>query len=481
MTTKKVNYKKWYQKHKKSVLILGCFFLAVVIVYFGGRIYYNDKFLNGTKINGLDVSNMTVKEANNILSKNISKQSLILEFNDGNTETLQSSQLGISFNEKNSINKVMKSQNKWGWFLEIFSTENNLVDDIINIDDEGLNNGILTLEHAKEENQIAPVDAYIKFENGEFSIVKEDYGSKFNIENLIKGIKVALGSGKNKVNVDKVDGYEIPNIKEDDEDLNNKLNAANQYCKGKVTYTTASGEVLTLDGSTTINWLTKNDDGTYIRDDEVFKSNISDFVTTLASKMNTRGERRTFTGADGVSHTVSGGTYGFKVLQSDETEAILSLIKENQIEENRTPKSTGQLNGTNGGLGDTFVEVNITKQHLWFHKNGSVIMESDFVSGTETKSDRLTPSGAYYVYSKERNRVLRGTKQPDGTYEYESPVSYWMPFNKGIGFHDASWRSSFGGSIYLNNGSHGCINLPSGFAGQLYAQISVNTPVVVYR
>ena len=36
--------------------------------------------------------------------------------------------------------------------------------------------------------------------------------------------------------------------------------------------------------------------------------------------------------------------------------------------------------------------------------------------------DRYTPSGTYYVYSKERNRVLRGTKDPvTGKYPYESP------------------------------------------------------------
>ena len=85
------------------------------------------------------------------------------------------------------------------------------------------------------------------------------------------------------------------------------------------------------------------------------------------------------------------------------------------------------------------------------------------------------------IYNKERNRVLRGTKQPNGKYEYESPVSYWMPFNKGIGLHDASWRSTFGRDIYINSGSHGCINLPTGFAGSLYSQIYVNLPVVVYR
>lgn len=473
--------KSWYKKNKKYILVAGCFFLIVMIAYFGGIIFYNDKFLSGTEINGVDVSNMTLNEANQALSKNISKQSLDLEFNDGSTETLQSKQLGISFNEKNSIHKIMDSQNKWGWFLEFFSTNKSLVDDIILVDEEGLNNGISTLEHAKAENQVAPVDAYIQYENGQFSIVKENNGSQFNLENLISGIKVALGSGKNKVNVDDINGYNKPQVTEDDQDLINKRDAANQYCLSVITYQTKSGETLTLDGSTMIDWLTKNEDGTYSRNDETFQTKISEFVSTLAKKMNTKGEAITFTGADGTSHTVKGGTYGFKVSQSQETSELLAMIKENKSEENRTPKASGKMTSVNGGLGDTYVEVNITKQHLWFHKNGSVIMESDFVSGTESDPTRLTPSGTYYLYSKERNRVLRGQKQPDGTYEYESPVSYWMPFNGGIGFHDASWRSTFGGQIYKTKGSHGCINLPSQFAARLYAELTVNTPVVVYR
>ena len=43
-----------------------------------------------------------------------------------------------------------------------------------------------------------------------------------------------------------------------------------------------------------------------------------------------------------------------------------------------------------------------------------------------------------------------------------------MPFNGGIGFHDASWRSKFGGTIYQYSGSHGCINLPVDKAKLLY-------------
>lgn len=479
MTKKKNN---WYSNHKKPVLICGIVVLVLLVVYLAGMLYYNDKFLNGTMVNGSDVGGMTLQKANDQLSKKVNGQSLKLIFNDGQSEVLQSAQLGVSYNKDNSLNQLMKNQNKWAWFIGFFKNEKNTLTDLIQISDENLTNGIASMEHAKEENQIAPTDAYIQYKDGSFSIIEETLGSKFNTEELVKNIKVALSEGKQQLDVTKANGYVKPQVYKDDQDLNNQLKAANEYCLSTITYTTPKGKEIALDGSTLITWLSKQDDGSYTKDESVFKEKLTVFVKELASQYNSIGATRTFTGKDGQSHTVSGGTYGFRVSTDSEVSALLKMINENKSENNRIPEHTGQLpSGENGGLGTTYLEINITKQHLWFVKDGSVVLESDFVSGKESDPTRLTPSGTYYIYNKERNRVLRGTKQPNGKYEYESPVYYWMPFNKGIGLHDASWRSTFGRDIYINSGSHGCINLPTGFAGSLYSQIYVNLPVVVYR
>ena len=456
MTKKKNN---WYSNHKKPVLICGIVVLVLLIVYLAGMLYYNDKFLNGTMVNGSDVGGMTLQKANDQLSKKVNGQSLKLIFNDGQSEVLQSAQLGVSYNKDNSLNQLMKNQNKWAWFIGFFKNEKNTLTDLIQISDENLTNGIASMEHAKEENQIAPTDAYIQYKDGSFSIIEETLGSKFNIEELVKNIKVALSEGKQQLDVTKANGYVKPQVYKDDQDLNNQLKAANEYCLSAITYTTPKGKEIALDGSTLITWLSKQDDGSYTKDESVFKEKLTAFVKELASQYNSIGATRTFTGKDGQSHTVSGGTYGFRVSTDSEVSALLKMINENKSENNRIPEHTGQLpSGENGGLGTTYLEINITKQHLWFVKDGSVVLESDFVSGKESDPTRLTPSGTYYIYNKERNRVLRGTKQPNGKYEYESPVSYWMPFNKGIGLHDASWRSTFGRDIYINSGSHGCIN-----------------------
>ena len=173
MTKKKNN---WYSNHKKPVLICGIVVLVLLIVYLAGMLYYNDKFLNGTMVNGSDVGGMTLQKANDQLSKKV----------NGQNEVLQSAQLGVSYNKDNSLNQLMKNQNKWAWFIGFFKNEKNTLTDLIQISDENLTNGIASMEHAKEENQIAPTDAYIQYKDGSFSIIEETLGSKFNIEELEK-------------------------------------------------------------------------------------------------------------------------------------------------------------------------------------------------------------------------------------------------------------------------------------------------------
>ena len=121
------------------------------------------------------------------------------------------------------------------------------------------------------------------------------------------------------------------------------------------------------------------------------------------------------------------------------------------------------------------MEINLTAQHLWFYKNGKLVIQSDFVSGNESKGHH-TPQGTYSVSFKERNAILGARSNAS----YRTPVSFWMPFNRGIGMHDATWRSKFGGTIYKYSGSHGCINLPYNVAQTIFNNISTGDPVICY-
>ena len=131
-------------------------------------------------------------------------------------------------------------------------------------------------------------------------------------------------------------------------------------------------------------------------------------------------------------------------------------------------KHYGSLND----IGD-YVEVDLTNQQVYAYIGGNLIVSAPCVSGL-AGTGRETPSGIYQIYYKQSPAVLRG----EG---YASPVSFWMPFNGGIGLHDASWRSSFGGNIYTYDGSHGCINLPYDAAKTIYENAYSGMMVICYK
>ena len=126
------------------------------------------------------------------------------------------------------------------------------------------------------------------------------------------------------------------------------------------------------------------------------------------------------------------------------------------------------------GYGLDYVEVDIANQHVTLFENARKVMESDCVTGLPTAA-RRTHTGVFKIDYKQRNRILRGSQRL-----YASFVNYWMPFDGGIGLHDATWRGSFGGSIYKYSGSHGCVNLPLSFAKRLYARVYAGEIVWVH-
>jgi hypothetical protein len=56
-----------------------------------------------------------------------------------------------------------------------------------------------------------------------------------------------------------------------------------------------------------------------------------------------------------------------------------------------------------------------------------------------------------------------------------------MPFNGGIGIHDATWQPRFGYDRYLRNGSHGCINVSLESAATIFGYVEAGFPVIVYH
>ena len=234
-----------------------------------------------------------------------------------------------------------------------------------------------------------------------------------------------------------------------------------------ITYEIEGSEQV-LDGTTILSWLTINDDLSVTVDSDMAAS----YAQQLASKYNTYAATRSFETTAGDTVKIGGGDYGWVINKKGEAAQIVEDIK-NGESVTREPKYEQRafVEGADD-IGNTYIEIDYTNQHLWYYKDGSLVVDSDIVSGNLNNGNG-SPDGVFKVISRQSPATLKGE-------DYESDVTYFMPFAYNVGLHDASWRSSFGGSIYKNGGSHGCINLPYDAADTIYKNVELGTPVVAY-
>lgn len=274
--------------------------------------------------------------------------------------------------------------------------------------------------------------------------------------------------------------YILPEKRADDESLQKKCELLNQYAGESITYVFGDKtETLTFD--TIMEWLKIKDGQVQVRE-----SKVKEYVRSLAEKYETRYMDRVFHTSLGTDVTFPGGLneYGYTILEDQEViQLTQDILSGESVEREPVYQTLGawgdplflKRSGTDD-LAGTYVEVSISAQHMWYYIDGSLFIESDVVTGDPTLNQD-TATGVFPLAFKESPATLRGG---EGKKKYTTKVQYWMPFYEGQGLHDAWWKSVFGGSEYMGNGSHGCVNLPTWVAESVFNNIVPGTAIVIY-
>ena len=458
--------KKKRQNKRKLVIftILG----TAVILYLAFAIYFKDRFYFGASINSISISGKTVNEVKGDLSLDGENYYLTIKERGGIEETISGKDIGLYFDiNEEKIEDIKDKQNPLGWISSLFSKEEYKVEKLLKYDEELLEKKINELKCFKEENMIKPKNPNLVYSNYKYDIIPEDNGKYINKEILVKSISDALNNHKKEIDLEKAGCYTKPNYNSNSKEVIDAKAIMDKYVSSKITLKILDKSQY-IDGNTISQWLTLDESYNVGLD----KTKITSYINNFTSSYNTVGKTRSFKASLGNIVNVSGGDYGRKINNTGYVDEVVSAIKNGQTVTKEYSITQSTVNGTSSDIGNTYVEVNLTKQYIWCYKDGDLVAEGDIVTGN-VSSGCATPQGVYKLKSKERDRILRGPG-------YASPVAYWMPFNGGIGLHDATWRNSFGGSIYKNNGSHGCINLPYNVASKIYNSIKVGDPIVCY-
>ena len=464
--------KDYFKEHKWIIpvaIAAGVLIITAIVI----AVYSSGHFAKGTKVNGIDVSGMSVKQLQkrigeysiNVKERKIDEKSRDESFFE---ETIKGRDIGLAVGDAQPLYDILKGQG----FIKFFAGDKKdyEISHTLSYDKDLLAKEVSALKGASATDGTEAVSASIaEYTEGKgYEIVSEQQGDILDEQATCEAIEKAVASLKESVDLSKEKAYKKPEFTSESDVLKDAVETLNRYVSTEITYKFGDDTVV-LDGTLINKWIKIKKDNTV----KLRRNKVEKFVQELHRKYDTVFTNRKFKTAYGDTVTVYGGDYGWWMNTVKETDKLVKLIQKGAVKE-RTPeyRQTAVSYGDKD-YGDTYAEVDLSGQHVFVVKDGKVVFDTACVTGNESQG-HATPAGTYGITYKQRNATLRGEN-------YETPVSYWMPFNGGIGFHDAYWRSRFGGTLYRTGGSHGCVNLPPSSAKKIYSLVEQGTPVICYH
>lgn len=465
------------KKKKKGVKIALIVMLCLIGIGIGALGYYlyeqanSGLFFENTRINGYDMTGKTAKEAMLILERDYSAPKLELKEGSETALTLTLEQMGYTVDEMELLDELkscMREQNVRLLFSLMGGNEFE-VDIPFEFDEDTFNEAVSASNFSIPRT--ASADASLEFNGTEYYIEPEVYGNEMDDADL----RVMVKDYADKLVEEKrpqKDGtleipesfYFLPAVTQDDSEMNTMMGIYNSYCKAKITLTFGEQKEI-VDWKMVQTWLNIEGGEATLNEEAVYN-----YVYELASRYDTLYYARDFTAHDGRTIHYESSDYGYQIDRDAEAQQLIQDIYANTaVEREPVYAVKGYKRNGRDDIDGTYVEANLTQQHLWFYIDGELVVETDFVSGLP-RDGRETATGVFMIPYKKSPETLTGDT-------WEEEVTYWMPFHDGQGLHDAPWRNEFGGNIYQSGGSHGCINLPPAAAAVIYENMQERMPI----
>jgi len=464
---KKIYPPSYYRaKRIRLGIILG----IILIIYLAGSLFFRNHFYIRSKVNGVGASFRTAQSTYDKIINSADKYTISFIDADGNViNEVSSSELGVGVNyDESEVQTLLDSQSGFNWVLRLFVPAEYYTATGNSYDAAKVTAVASSLDFSNQSSTTESQDATIQFDGEKFVIVDEVYGDKITEEGVEEAIIYAVENLQTEINLADGTCYEKPSVLASDANIQKAVDVLNNYMDTDIHYDLGEGITEEIPVDTKATWFTWDDSFNVSFDRDA----IGEYVNSMGDKYNTYGKKKEFTTTSGETIEVPAGSFGWRIAYDGEIDAIIADLEGG---EDVTRDFTYLYYGTSHGehdYGNSYVEVNLTEQHVYVYKDGEMVFDTDCVSG-KISANHGTHTGVYPIAYKQTDATLKGDN-------YESHVNYWMPFNMGEGLHDATWRSSFGGAIYKTGGSHGCVNLPLSAAEQIYNIVEAGWPVIVF-
>jgi hypothetical protein len=458
---------------KNHIIIVSSLIIIIALVIGGLSYYQSTRFNANITINDTKVGGLTADQAIKKLKSGVLKNVVYV----GQKQIIDGKDTTMGFTDKDlpSVEKILKRQ--WTFFPSSKAKNYSL------LPSEEDQYRSQTMKKQVEEKLVsmnkslkAPVDAEAHLEQGKLVISKSSNGKQYDVARLLKDYQNQEYKSEihlNPVYIQPVKA-DSPIVKQEEKKLQELLHRTVSY--------QVQDKVYSLKGSDVIKNASVSKDMKYTIDPADIKNKIAE-INNTQSTLNKKFQFKTHSGS---VISVQGQTYGWAINVTKESKRIIEAFEKGETSlsakyiygDGWNTYGIGYHNTTNNGIGDTYAEVSIKEQRIWLYKNGQLVLTTPVVTGRHSTNED-TPTGVWYIEYKESPSILKGSEV--GNPNYSVKVNYWAPFTLGgVGFHDASWRTNWSSTAYLEHGSGGCVNTPPSIMKSVYDNLSENEPVVVY-
>ena len=458
----------------RILLILGWLLLACIGGYYNhGYKLWADRLLPNTIINDINYGGMTAEEANEKWRETNSSRCLFIHELSDAVECISYDDFDFHYVLDPTFEEMIKSQNLWTWLWASFNPTPKSVDSAIVYDEEKLTQTVHKLTCMSSSLIRDPRDARIDKLASGYILVPADDGNRLDEEKTLACIRKAVEAGASSIDLDKQGCYKKASLYEDDPELAGTFALLDKAQKTVLSLNLEGGAYVTLDKNTFLPWMTYVSGAVIFEEDDIYA-----YTKQLADQYNTFRTVRSFRTTQGDIVQVGGSPYDNYGYSMDVSQSALiiedalyqSVSQTISLSWNRYAKTR---DSDMADFGSTYIEISLDEQHLWYYKDGALAFQTPIVSGTATPS-RATPTMVAHVQYKTTDHTMHGSYG-------SSHADYVLNIHSsGIHIHDSAWRGSYGGSIWLSDGSHGCINTPPANMAQLYSMVDVDTPVIIY-
>lgn len=470
---------------RNKIIYIHLISLAVIVVfiltvYFGMSVYYLDRFSLNTWINGYYCTGLTADEALSLIESGDASPTVTVLLSDGTEHSLDMSDVPYTYDYGTLISDLLNSQNSFGWVSGLDKKNEFTVSPQLNVEKDDLINAFYSLDFVKEEIERTPdYILYYSYSEGKYCYT-DNLSDRLDYKNAAKDLYDSVMGGSNEFYLDHSVYYTDYYPNEEQSYLINLYSEIDNYQNCGLVYDMGAEEIY-FTPELALSFLLYNDNYPIIDADGNFKldeEKIFNWVDTLCEKYDTLDKVRSFQSTRGDIIEVQPGNYGTLLNKDAEKEYLVQNLLSDELHNGTEVRHIPEYivsafsRGVND-IGDTYIEADLTLQHMYYYVDGELVLDTDMVSG-DIKTGNGTEEGCFYIENKEEGRYVLG-------YNFTSFANYWLPFSDDCGINDSNWRDEYGGDIYLTSGSHGTLNVPLEFAQTLYNLVEIGTPVVVFN